>query len=98
MSENPFKSGDVIFADLWYPDRGNGAQDTNELTVNAVEVGLCCVRAADAIRIVYDFERDGYSIRQASVFEWDADDEVMDADWQEVAFIKAWAREAKRHE
>jgi hypothetical protein len=61
--------------------------------VNAVEVDMQCVRAADSIRIAYDFERDGYSIMQASRFEWDADDTVCDPGWQEVAFVQAWARE-----
>jgi hypothetical protein len=56
---------------------------------NAVEVGLCDTRAADNIRITYDFDRDGWSISQASIFEWDSDDEVCDPDWQEVCFIQA---------
>jgi hypothetical protein len=53
------------------------------------------VRAADDILIEYDFERDGYVIKQASKFVWDADDPVCDQDWQEVAFVQAWAREDK---
>lgn len=58
-----------------------------------VEVGIEEVRAADSIRISYDFNRDGYVIEQASTFEWDGDDPVCDPDWQEVAFIQAWGRE-----
>ncbi|MEK7093361.1 MAG: hypothetical protein AAB927_02645 [Patescibacteria group bacterium] len=58
-----------------------------------IEVGLMDVRAADSIRISYDFERDGWMIEQASIFEWGADDAVCDPDWQEVAFVQAWARE-----
>jgi hypothetical protein len=54
------------------------------------------VRAADDIRIHYDFERDGYVIEQASTFTWSIDDEECDPDWQEVAFIQAWAREKNR--
>jgi hypothetical protein len=54
-----------------------------------IELGIQCVRAADTIRITYDFDRDGYSILQAS--NWDNADE--DKDWQEVAFVQAWARE-----
>lgn len=60
---------------------------------NAIQVALMDVRAADDIRITYDFERDGWVVMQASIFEWDADDDECDADWQEVAFVKAWARE-----
>jgi len=63
-------------------------------SVKYLEVELMDVRAADSIRISYDFDRDGSKIEQASKFEWDDDDSVCDSDWQEVAFIKAWAREA----
>ena len=70
---------------LWYPRL--------EDNVNEVEVDLVCVRAADSIKIRYDFERDGWSVLQASRFKWDANDAVCDPDWQEVAFIQAWARE-----
>ncbi len=80
----------VTLVDLWYPrvERERGVDEPTE-----VEVGLTDVRAADSIRISYDFERDGYVIRQASTFDWDHDDEACDADWQEVAFVKSWARE-----
>lgn len=59
--------------------------------VNTIEVGLLDVRAADSIRVSYNFERDGWVIQQASIFVWATDDEVCDAGWQEVAFIRAWA-------
>jgi hypothetical protein len=55
-------------------------------------IGLMDVRAADSIRVSYDFLRDGWKIEQASKFEWRGDDLVCDPDWQEVAFVKAWAR------
>ena len=77
----------TLYADLWYPRvTGSGG-------LQAVELGLTDVRVADSIRIEYDYERDGYVIKQASTFEWDPDDTVCDPDWQEVAFVKAWARE-----
>ena len=88
--ETASRVGDVVFATLWYPG--------TEPCTRYVNVGLAHVRAADEIRISYDFERDGYKIEQASVFEWEANDEVMDRDWQEVAFIKAWGREKLRQE
>lgn len=60
-----------------------------------IEIELDHVRAADAIRISYDFDRDGYVIKQASIFAWEANDKECDGDWQEVAFIQAWGREDK---
>ena len=68
----------------------------NEGNPKFVEVDLMCVRAADGLRISYDFERDGWKIEQAAIFSWDAEDEKCDPDWQEVAFVKAWAREKKQ--
>jgi hypothetical protein len=78
--------GDTAHIDLWYPRHND---------VKYIRVNLMDVRAADDIRISYDFERDGYVIEQASVFEWECDDEICDPDWQEVAFIKAWQREKR---
>jgi hypothetical protein len=65
-----------IAVDLWYPCCGGN--------IDTIEVELVDVRAADGIRISYDFERDGYSISQSD----NADVET----WAEVAFIQAWAR------
>lgn len=55
-------------------------------------VELNDVRAADGIRLSYDFDRDGWRVEQASTFSWPAG-VVPDPDWQEVAFVQAWARE-----
>lgn len=76
--------------DFWYPRIEDRDQH--------LHVGLMDVRAADTIRIHYDFDRDGYVIEQASVWSWAIDDEVMDPDWQEVAFIQAWGRDPERKE
>ena len=76
---------DVPAIQLWYPRLEGSAE--------AVEIELSDVRAADSIQVSYDFDRDGWVIKQASIFEWESDDEVCDSDWQEVAFIEAWARE-----
>lgn len=78
--------GEALF-EFFYPRLGGH--------LKTLEVGLCDVRAADSIRISYDFERDGYKIEQASKFSWDADDEKCDPDWQEVFFVKAWARQVE---
>ena len=58
----------------------------------------CSTRASDGIRISYDYLRDGYVIEQASRFAWTVDDNDCDPDWQEVAFIQAWAREETEEE
>ena len=81
---------DIPAMQLWYP--------RNEGSAKAIEIELSDVRAADSVQVSYDFDRDGWVIKQAAIFEWDADDEVCDCDWQEVAFIKAWARDAAKGE
>lgn len=86
IKDNVTIRGDVLDVELFYPRNENAK-------VRRVEVGLSDVRAADSIRIEYDYERDGWIIKQASTFEWEATDDTMDADWQEVAFVQAWARE-----
>jgi hypothetical protein len=73
--------------ELWYPRH-------NEKPY--IQIGLVDVRAADDIRISYDFDRDGWKIEQASTFEWEADDTVRDPDWAEVAFVQAWGREKEK--
>jgi hypothetical protein len=62
--------------------------------IKGIDIELTDVRAADGIRVSYDFERDGWVIKQASVFDWPIDEGVFDQDWQEVAFVQAWARKA----
>ena len=78
---------DELYIDLWYPD----VPDT---IIRKFVIGLIDVRAADRIRVSYDKARDGWRIEQASKFAWDADDKICDPDWQEVAFVKAWARDS----
>jgi hypothetical protein len=77
-------SGRTIYATLFYC--------RNEGEPNEILVELCDVRAADGLRITYDFDRDGWVIQQAQVVEWDDMDEACDYDpkWKEVAFLKAW--------
>lgn len=62
---------------------------------SAIIINLCDVRAADGIRVSYDFDRDGWKVEQASTFTFDCDDPIQDPDWQEVAFVQAWSRERK---
>lgn len=95
MSENKLERLDltlieneeIAHLELMYPNcEGN---------IKGIQIGLCDVRAADDIRITYDFDRDGWKIEQASIFIFENEDEEQDEDWQEVAFIKAWGREKK---
>lgn len=58
-----------------------------------LEINMLQVRASDSIRIHYDAKRDGWAIEQAAYFAWDVKDPDCDPDWQEVAFVQAWARE-----
>lgn len=83
MSNAEFEiSGDTAIVTLMYTKCKGSTK--------AVEVELCDVRAADGLRITYDFERDGWCVQQAQVFQWDVGDEP-DQKWKEVAFIEAWA-------
>jgi hypothetical protein len=58
--------------------------------VKHIIVGLLDVRSADDLKIEYDYDRDGWVIYQASIFEWDGDDTEMDNGWKEAAFCPAW--------
>lgn len=84
------KRGDTLAVTLTYPNLGVPSQ------CRYVHVDQESVRASDGVRLSYDYQRDGWIVEQASRFEWDADDAVMDPDWREVAFIKSWAREEPR--
>jgi hypothetical protein len=89
--------GGILFVDLWYPRLPDDRERSPDHPA-VLELGLSDVRAADSIRIEYDFARDGYSVKQGSKFSWEADEDTHDADWQEVAFVQAWAREVDSDE
>lgn len=78
--------GDTACVDLLYPRN-------DDSPVKYIQIGLMDVRAADDIRVSYDFNRDGWKIEQASIFQWLADDEVCDPCWKEVALVQAWSQE-----
>ena len=54
--------------------------------INKIRLGLSDVRASDGIQIEYDFDRDGYSIKQP----YYVDEEEK---WKEMAFLQSWALE-----
>lgn len=70
----------------------------NKNSFNYLIVGLCHTRAADDIRIHYESERDGWSIEQATKFQWEVDDKDCDPGWVEVAFIEAWGSDPNHGE
>ena len=77
------KTDEALLVELWYP--------RNDDERRFVQVGLCCVRAADDIQIEYDFDRDGWVIRQQGGVEIPGGIEhVENEPWVEVAFVQAW--------
>jgi hypothetical protein len=85
MLENAQINGDTLHIDLWYPR-------SDDFEVKQIQIGLMDVRVADDIRVSYDFDRNGWVVQQASVFEWEPGDTEQDHGWTEVAFIKAWSQ------
>lgn len=83
---------DTFFAYFWYPPR-----DPDQAGIKFIELGLVDGRAADNIRIHFDFKRDGYVIEQGSIATWKGDDKICDRDWQEVAFVEPYKREEERN-
>ena len=82
--------GDTLSLDLWYPPYPG--EKPTEGEPSKVVIGLMAVRAADSIRVSYDYTRDGYVIEQAARFSFrDKDDN--DPEWREVAFVQAWGRQ-----
>ncbi|MHB8330771.1 MAG: hypothetical protein ACYDDA_05290 [Acidiferrobacteraceae bacterium] len=85
--------------DIFYPrlprsevvnvDRSRSADEAT-----SVRIRLMDTRAADDLLIDYDFERDGYRIRMATVHEWEPEDTVMDPKLVEVAFVPSWVGDA----
>ena len=79
-----YNAADTIHLDIWHP-REPGCP-------NRVELGLVDEEhAADSIMVRFDFERDGWSIQQASQFPGPVDG-THGREWAEVAFVKAWSR------
>ncbi len=79
---------ETIYVDLEYPRCKENATNIN--------ISLIDIRAADSLLISYDFNRDGWSIKQQKVFEWASDDLICDPKWSEVAFIQAWGLEENK--
>jgi hypothetical protein len=100
--DDPSTRDRVVNVELSYPPR-EYERDRRPYS-RVIEVGLMDVRAADDLRISYDFKRDGWSIQQAwievvvvapsSEHPHGYDDHVDR--WEEVAFIRAWGLNAEK--
>ena len=96
------RRGNTVVVELNYPPYETDPETPDKLKY--VEIDMCHVRAADGIRISYDFGRDGWKIEQATVFVWSIDKndgngpksiccdnpDCQDSHWIEVAFVQAW--------
>ena len=82
------EAGGVLRLNLHYPPYNPPEQGR----IHALQIGLMAVRAADDIRVSYDYRRDGWKIEQEEIV---SDDGCYHGtgDWQEVAFVQAWGRE-----
>lgn len=82
--------GDILYADL-HPVAGHPGN------IQEIEIGLEHVRASDGIRVAYDFERDGYVIKQPRRAIVPIDDHTAEEriEWVETAFVQSWALEGE---
>lgn len=77
--------GKTACIDLWYPR----CDDRPEY----LEVGLVDVRAADGIRLHYDFDRDGFVVEQPKPIVEKVDETGCihcGEEWIEVGFFQSW--------
>lgn len=78
--------GDTLRVELTYPNIGPPER------ARFVYLNQESTRASDGVRLHYDYARDGWVVCQPGKSVWRGDDEEMDEDWGEVAFIASWAR------
>jgi hypothetical protein len=72
----------AIRVDLWYPPN-------HGITEQFVTIGLSHVRAADSIKVRYDFERDGWVVQMDKTKYMGSFSDVLIED-DEVAFVPSW--------
>lgn len=78
--------------DLWYPGVLDEKVPPTSEGADVIEISLVHVRAARAIRIHFDFERDGYII-SANVTDPDTMTDIDQERWVEKAYVEAWEPE-----
>lgn len=81
----------VVDVSLYYPRNS---------PINTVELDLVEVRAADQVRVHYDFERNGWVMSQPRQYYVPIEDESFDleVEWIESAFCPAWQYELTEDE
>lgn len=77
---------EVLKVEITYPGWKEGDEPNR---VRIIEVDQESVRASDGIRLIYDYDRDGWVIQQPTY------DEEGDRgeEWHETAFVRSWALE-----
>jgi hypothetical protein len=76
-------NGDTKTVEHWYPRTGDNPK--------FIEIELMDVRAADNLRVSYDYKRDGWVIeQQQSKISGICSDK---GEWKEMYFAEAWALE-----
>ena len=79
------RSDGVIEVGVWYPRNDGG--------IATVELELVDVRASDGIRVTFDFDRNGWSVKQPVTV---TDEENEYQEWIEVHFAKSYALDTGR--
>lgn len=66
----------------------------SEGNVNAIEIELMSVRAANSILVEFDFDRNGWKVSMATKNSWTEEEAAggCDPGYEEVAFINAWEK------
>lgn len=84
----------VLNCDIFYPK----VRSVNK--IDTIQIGLVDVRAADDIQIHYDYDRDGWVVRQSRDFHPKIDEHSagLAEEWFEAAFIPAWQFELEEEE
>lgn len=81
----------VVEVDINYPRNS---------PIDTIEIELFDMRAADALRVQYDYERDGWVMSQPRQYYVPLGDDSFDLEieWIESAFCPAWKYELKDDE